>query len=119
MREIKFRAWDNELKCWIGNLGMKSNNVLCSGNEKRISVMQYTGLKDKNNKEIYEGDVCRLFSCDRPIEYVGGCFGYWTELNNDGASFIPISNYHFNWKDGKSSKIEVVSNIYENPDSLK
>lgn len=56
-RELKFRVWDEELKTWIYNIGMMQNNILCDGTEKgRFHVMQFTGLKDKNGKEIYEGD---------------------------------------------------------------
>lgn len=56
-RVIKFRVWDNALKLFINNIGMKANNVLCDGTEQRFQVMQFTGLHDKNGKEIYEGDV--------------------------------------------------------------
>ena len=58
MRQIKFRVWDSKEKTWIWNLGMKKNNVLCDGTESgRFEIMQFTGLYDKNGKEIYEYDI--------------------------------------------------------------
>ena len=59
-RQIKFRVWDSELKIWINNIGMKQNNVLTNGNEKRFHVMQFTGIKDRDDNEIYEGDYLNI-----------------------------------------------------------
>lgn len=61
-RQIKFRVWDSKLKIWINNIGMKQNNVLTNGNEKQFHVMQFTGIKDRDDNEIYEGDYLNIGS---------------------------------------------------------
>ena len=73
MREIKFRAWSNEYKSIYQNFAINALGTKIASNDDwgarscdwcKITdndvLMQYTGLKDKNGKEIYEGDItCR------------------------------------------------------------
>jgi YopX protein. len=80
--------------------------------QKDYSVMQFTGLTDKNGKEIYEGDVLKRYGEIAVVEW-----------NNDQCGFMPLNNYNHccgregDWS-GDGGDIEVVGNIYENPELL-
>jgi hypothetical protein len=102
-REIKFRVWDIELHMWINNVGMGKDNTLTKGTEKRFHVMQFTGIKDKDGNEIYEGDLVQHNAWDYPFEVI---------FNQEKARFV------CKMKTGLSQHIDcqnlvVVGNIYE------
>lgn len=68
MREIKFRAWDREYKFMIDPFYLGSLNAVY-GCDNDWEIMQYTGLKDKNGTEIYEGDIIQVPLYDRISPY--------------------------------------------------
>jgi hypothetical protein len=117
MREIKFRAWDEDRKIMfqpiVSDLFIHLNgqlNSFDSGGElngteytKQLPLMQYTGLKDKNSKEIYEGDYCRQIQNGR--EWLGEVAITATQ----GA----IVGREGNWWPIWIHDIEVVGNKYE------
>lgn len=113
MREIKFRAWDRKGKQMIEHehLMMTCDGFSALDEEATMFpmeiIMQFTGLLDKNGKEIYEGDITTSEISDEPKEVVfwEGCFCHKWE---DGRGHI------FNPK-----KLEIIGNIYENPELLK
>jgi uncharacterized phage protein (TIGR01671 family) len=111
MREIKFRAWDKDDLCmrdWdnlLSHVYAKDKNTIF--NDSDYEVMQFTGLHDKNGKEIYEGDIVKHFNGVQVVE--------WSE---DSASFQ--MNLNDNVLDQEvsfdSQDVEVIGNIYENPE---
>lgn len=125
MREIKFKIWDKTMNRWWCEdsqyLQMDGTKIhpapwsTLSANlpDGCIEILQYTGLKDKNNVEIYEGDIVKLFNDpDELYEVVYNCF------DNDILGFLLESDGgRGDWFDSK--KREVVGNIFENPELLK
>ena len=125
MREIKFRAWLKEKKIMGEVLGIdilhketffSNEDVDCYEHTdfKDIELMQYTGLKDMREKEIYEGDIVKLRA-----NHGIGVVKYYDEWGAFVIEYIKpkplvvlgISYY--------KEDIEVIGNIYENPELIK
>jgi uncharacterized phage protein (TIGR01671 family) len=116
-REIKFRAFDSvaEKMLYLLNSDMFDTNWL-----NDVSIMQYTGLKDKNGKKIYEGDILNIgFGGDASMVYHthNYCVVFWCDKNlqwktkyNKGDN--PLTGYYL-------PVYEIIGNIYENPELLK
>jgi uncharacterized phage protein (TIGR01671 family) len=113
MREIKFRAY-NTLTKKIFNVDVLAISK-CSWDcpdyntqgvslayQPSVKVMQYTGLKDINGKDIYEGDIIRFTFEDENY------------LNMDSTVTVSIPNFYDIYKNGWNRDFEVIGNIYEN-----
>jgi uncharacterized phage protein (TIGR01671 family) len=150
MRDIKFRAWDtNGGKMWtvssidfnntddhaarygyylgdtFRSFDIEGNTLF--GSTCDCKIMQYTGLKDKHGKEIYEGDILRYddVCSDSHILNTGEWVKGVVKWINDRAQFMP-QDIKRNHKGGHyvahwdfMIDIEVIGNIYENPLGVK
>lgn len=126
MREIKFRAWDkinNKIICFDFNniygyegetqgvilpdeetvltFNYDHNSNCQKGLNKDLCIMEYTGLKDRNGKEIYEGDIII------------------PRYNGFSAFAVEFKNGKFNISSFKVDSCEIIGNIYENKDLLE
>lgn len=120
-RELKFRAWHRREKRmwnWKEVSGYYFGDMVA---QKHAVLMQYTGLKDKNGKEIYEGDImgywgnaCWVVAWDGKKS--GWGFRYFNESTPDGGLLNHIA---FGITNAVAVKKSVIGNIYENPELLE
>lgn len=132
-REIGFRAWDKDLKCYFYDVAVYPNNIVAIQRHniesmmlnaqygathwtelgKNVVVEQYTGLKDKNGKKIYVGDIMRYDAIDYQVLWADYYASFETKRLNSPWSNEGLT-LHF-----LASVGSVIGNIHENPELLK
>lgn len=120
MREIKLRAWLLHDKIMADVICLCGHTVTVLHNENEITtpgceIMQFTGLYDKNGKEIYESDLIRLTAIELEESHifpiVWDKYAGWTI--NDPHTTLGYYAYR-----DTDYALEVIGNIYENPELL-
>jgi len=151
MREIKFRAWHKGQKQMFtalyltfgGKIGIwnyEETEIDFASDYPYLELMQYTGLKDKNGKEIYEGDICRAMQGEQQkpesfyltksnVTFWRGSFEFFgkplsdvnTDNNGYAKSIMWCWHGHNNLPDiyEEINNIEIIGNRFENPELLK
>lgn len=126
MRTIKFRAWDNENNqmldvqelnfedCFYGGeMQIKTTMYNDYFDCREMPLMQYTGMHDKNGKEIYEGDILQI-DVDKAWVMWNDKYGYF--------QLVPIGDYYFDsdviGQALEYTKPEVIGNVFENKELL-
>jgi uncharacterized phage protein (TIGR01671 family) len=131
MREIKFRVWDKKYRTFDFNaspdLFISTDGEVFEKDERNYGmqtyieynktdsyeISQYTGLKDKNGKEIYEGDIDKYSKTQ--VTYLleeGGFSLARFDENGRVSSRTRLNN-------GNEKYLEIIGNIYENPEFLE
>lgn len=118
MKEIKFRAYDKEFNEYNDYHFNRTPLRDFTKNNTRFILEQYTGLKDKNGLEIYEGDIVK-----KVIELDGGVINNWEVFFGEAGFDIKRIK-----EDGKETTMylkqywkhtyEIIGNIHENPELL-
>ncbi|WP_076656078.1 YopX family protein [Lactiplantibacillus plantarum] len=116
---IKFRAWDNEYKV-IRDYDELKGLTLDALDASDFNIEQFTGLKDVNGNDIYEGDIVQPVlsytnsKIGKPFEVKKGNYVYGKWIAKDVSSKgFGVDGYYF------SNEIQTVGNVHENPELLE
>lgn len=126
MRDIKFRIYDKDRKAMYhllenklsfgrfeGDRAVDWEDVFADKHEE-LEIMQYTGLKDKNGKEIYEGDIIQHEDITKGLVRYSEKYAQYVLVNTGSVKdeFEPLGDYNM-------EVFEIIGNEFDNPDLLE
>ena len=118
----RFRAWDKETKSMNGMAEIYRNRnqeIELHPRDENIILMQSTGLRDKNGKEIFEGDIVKVTDGDERTNFPDGGIGTICGLDEIFMWYIDGQVHNGLFDISQEYYIEVIGNIYENPELLE
>lgn len=128
----KYRAWDGVEKKFVEHFFITDNGLICNMEKptsdrkllipiekSELILMQSTGLRDKNGKEIFEGDIVQFEDCYTETDFlyvntgiVEWSQGSFTITNRDSVEMGDLL-------DGEFLDVTIIGNVYENPELLE
>ena len=121
MRELKFRAWNDIDKMMIDWQTLKVSPIffanIIKGKVKHHNLMQFTGLKDEDGKDVYEGDI--RDSNGHVYEIKFDTLKKRDQQSHGCSGDIEFAGYMSSFGGYHSETLKIIGNIYENPELLE
>lgn len=130
-RTIKFRVWNKARNKWehgphenpsLDGVNLFGGCILLGGFVNMpmselgsLIALQYTGLKDKNGREIFKGDIVKFFTPNHGVETTDIVCYSEGQFQMEGCCWAVFDSLYFDDEKG----LEVVGNIFDNPELLK
>lgn len=130
----RYRAWDSVEKKFVEHFFITDNGLICNMEKptseynspipiekSELILMQFTGLKDKNGKEIFERDIVTDGEFARIVQYHQTLGFYMFDEEGNERFFSDSANLEDFEEDAKivSEILEIIGNVYENPELLE